>query len=220
MSLARVRLSDDERFLEVRFTAPQRTLSWAIHGGGFGVHERVVWHFVRREELTPEVDACALLVARLAERGYGRAVGLLTARHLAPYGEARVAHGAVVATALATVGLGNALRAGDPPQHAPSVGTINVLVHVNLPLTDAGMLEALALAAEARTLAVLTHGYPSVVSGLPATGTGTDCIVVAAPAEGEAQAYAGKHTAVGAAVGESVRLATQRATQRWLEERR
>lgn len=222
MSTERVCLSSDERFLEVSFAAPQRTLSWAIHGGGFGEHERVVWHFVRREELTLDVDPRALLAARLRERGYPRAVGLLTARQLAPYGCATAEHGPARARAWVTAGLGNALRAGDPPQHAASVGTINALVHVSQPLSDLGLLEALALAAEARTLALLELAYPSVVSARPATGTGTDCIVVAAPlpAPGElASDYAGKHTAIGAALGESVRRATALASERWLSER-
>src|SRR5205085_392987 len=56
----RVTLSDDERFLDVDFEGPRRTLSWAILGGGFGVHRKVVWHFVSRAELTPEVDPVQL----------------------------------------------------------------------------------------------------------------------------------------------------------------
>jgi adenosylcobinamide amidohydrolase len=222
MSAVRVALSSDERFLEVAFESPQRTLGWAIHGGGFGLHERVVWHFVRREELPFDVDPRALLAGRLAAEGYERAVGLLTARQLAPYGEATVEHGGITGRAWVTVGLGNALRAGDPPLSAPKVGTINILAHVSQPLSDLGLLEALALAAEARALALLELAYPSVVSGRPASGTGTDCIVVASPPvlEGVLPSdYAGKHTAAGAVLGESVRLATAEACERWLSER-
>jgi len=116
------------------------------------------------------------------------------------------------------VGLGNALCIGDPPASAPPAGTINVLVRCSVPLTDEGMLEALSLAVEARTLAVLEHAYPSVVSGKHATGTGTDCVVLATPCVPGAQPYAGKHTGVGAAIGESVLAATRYATQRWLAE--
>lgn len=223
MSAPRVALSPDERFLEVAFVSPHRTLSWAIQGGGFGLHERVVWHFVRREELPIEVDPRALLAERLAVQGYAHAVGLLTARPLAPYGHAVVEIAGVTSRAWATVGLGNALRAGDPPHVGPAVGTINVLVQVSTPLSDLGLLEALALAAEARTLAVLELAYPSVISARPATGTGTDCIVVASPPSVEgalAVDYAGKHTAVGAALGESVRRATALAGERWLSELR
>lgn len=214
----RVSLSEDERFLEVDFGAPQRTLSWAIVGGGFGVHRRVVWHFVRREELPESVDAAALLRARLQERGYEAAVGLFTARHLRPYAESQARALDTEARAVVTVGLGNALRVGDPPAVPSRVGTINVLCWVSQPLSDAGLLEALALATEARTLALLELRYPSVVSERPSTGTGTDCTVIACPLAPEQQAYAGKHTAVGACVGESVYEATRRAAQTWLSE--
>src|SRR5688572_1740093 len=108
-----VTLSEDERFLDVAFGQLVRTVSWAIVGSGFGFHERVVWHFVRREELTEDVDPTVLLRSRLAERGYDRAVGLLTARYLRPYADVTAQVGAASARSLVTVGLGNALAAGD-----------------------------------------------------------------------------------------------------------
>jgi adenosylcobinamide amidohydrolase len=212
----RVFLTEDERFLEVDFGTPMRTLSWALVGGGFGVHERVVWHLVGRGELPLAVDPGALLESRLAQAGFSRALGFLTARALGPYVDTSAdAHG-VAARAIVTVGLGNALTAGDPASR-DRVGTINVLAIVSSPLTDAAMVEALALVAEARTAAVLAHRVPSVVSGRPATGTGTDCIAIACPAGATQEAYAGKHTYVGAAIGRAVYEATDRATQRWLE---
>ena len=214
----RVTLSEDERFLEVDFGAPQRTLSWAIVGSGFGAHRRVVWHFVKRAELTEEVDVIALCKERFAARGFESAVGLLTARYLRPYADVRVQHGEVAGRAIVTSGLGNALRAGDPPEHRSAVGTINVLCHVSVRLSEAAMLEALALASEARTLALLELDYPSVLTNKPATGTGTDCIVIACPEQGPEHAYAGKHTEVGAAVGQSVYEAMRRATEVWLSE--
>jgi adenosylcobinamide amidohydrolase len=215
----RLTLSADERFLEADFDEPHRTLSWALVGAGFGVHRRVVWHYVRREELPLGLDPAALLSQRLHERGYEAAVGLLTARVLRPYAEETVEVDGVRARAVVTVGLGNALRAGDPPtREEPKLGTINVLCHAAVQLSDAGLLETMALAAEARTLALLELRYPSVISDLPATGTGTDCIVVACPQHGLRHDYAGKHKAVGAALGKVVHLATRRAAETWLKE--
>lgn len=216
--MMRVLLSEDERFLDVTFDTPQRTLSWAIVGGGFGVHERVVWHFVRFDEMTESIDPVRFFEARLQEHGLFPAVGLLTARHLRPYAD-RAAHcGEVTARAIVTCGLSNALRAGDPPERSTSVGTINVLCHVSVRLSDAAMLEALSLASEARTLALHELRYPSVVSDKPATGTGTDCSVLACPETGPQLAYAGKHTHVGAALGQSVYEATRQAAEAWLRE--
>src|SRR5207237_10770827 len=74
----------------------------------------------------------------------------------------------------------------------------------------------LGLAAEARTAAVLEARVPSRRTGKPATGTGTDCIVVAAPDAGARLAYAGKHTPIGALAGGVVREAVERGVRRWI----
>ncbi len=201
--------------------ATQRTLSWAVIGGGFGTHSKVVWHFVRREELDHDTDPVQLFARRLAAQGYSDVVGLLTARYLKPFAEASRTVLEVSAHAVATVGMGNALRVGDPAHSAAPLGTINILCKVSVPLSDAALIEALSLVVEARTAALASFAVKSVVSGEPATGTGTDCVVVACPlvAQGSApQAYAGKHTAVGSAIGSSVLSAMQSATERWLKD--
>ena len=155
--------------------------------------------------------------ARLSA-GLDGAVGLLTARDLSASSASPRQAGDQAARCVATVGLGNALSAGDPP--GPFVvGTINLLVQVALPLCDAALVELLALAAEARTAAVMDARVPSRRSARVATGTGTDCIVVAAPDAGKrlgAAPYAGKHTLLGALAGGAVRESVARGVRRWI----
>jgi adenosylcobinamide amidohydrolase len=212
----------DERVLVVRLGAPHAVLSWAIVNGGRRSASEVAWVEVKDDELCPPVDPEALLRARLARAGAPGAVGLLTSRALARHVVAERSAGGVGARCVATVGLGNALRAGDAPGPAARIGTINVLCQLSAPLTDEALVEALSLAAEARTLAVLEAGVASRRSGLPATGTGTDCIVVAAPERSgaSAQRYAGKHTAVGHVVGAAVHEAVARGAAEWLADQR
>ena len=64
------------------------------------------------------------------------------------------------ARCVVTVGLGNRLRAGDLPGPARPVGTINLLCALSRPLGDRAMIEAIALIAEARAVAVLKSGAP------------------------------------------------------------
>ena len=201
--------------LAVRFDAPHRTAGWAVVGGGIGEAPAVGWVQVRNAELGEDVDPAALLRDRLAAHGLRGAVGLLTSADLAAYTDVERRAEGVSARCVATVGLGNALRAGDPPEPDARVGTINVLVRLSIPLTDAALLETLGLAAEARALAVLEGGVASVVSGRPATGTGTDCIVVAAPLGGKANPYAGKHTLPGHLAGAAVEAAVREGVRRW-----
>jgi adenosylcobinamide amidohydrolase len=79
-------------------------------------------------------------------------------------------------------------------------------------------MEALALVAEARTAAMLDSGARSIVSGTPATGTGTDCIVVASPTGECPLRYAGKHLIFGHLIGTTVYNAMRRAIAEWLSE--
>jgi adenosylcobinamide amidohydrolase len=210
-----------DRWLVVRFAAEHDVLSWAPHGGGRSRATAVAWYRVREEELKPPVDAKKLLEMRMRDASLERAVGLMTSRRLDAYTDVRCEWGDMSARAVATVGLGNALRAGDPPGAAGRIGTINVLCQLSVGLTEEALVEAAAIAVEARTIAVLESGVKSRLTGAPASGTGTDCLVIAAPAPRRSKAaYAGKHTDVGHLVGASVHRAVSLGATRWLEEGR
>jgi adenosylcobinamide amidohydrolase len=203
--------------LIVPLGAPHEVISWAIVNGGRLRADTVVWREVFLSELGPDIDARAVLVDTLAATECAGAVGLLTARDVRRYEDERTECDGVHARCVTTVGLGNALAVGDPP-HARGVGTINLLCQVSVALTEEGLIEACALAAEARTAALLAATVPSSVSGRPASGTGTDCIVIACPVSGQSEAFAGKHTPCGSAIGAAVYTAVARGVQRWLEE--
>jgi len=209
-------LMDDGRLLVVRFPRVHRTLSWAVSGGGLGLTRAVVWRYTDLGELGPEVDPVALMTSSLERHGLQGAVGMMTARALATFDCVTRQADGLGARAVATVGLGNALAAGDPPGPMRPVGTINILVQLSRPLDESALVEALSVATEARTAAVIEARVPSRRSSLTATGTGTDCIVVAAPEAGEALRWVGKHTVAGALVGGVVREAVTRGCKRWI----
>jgi adenosylcobinamide amidohydrolase len=202
-------------WLIVRFESVHAVASWAIVGGGIRQASAVAWRRVAERTLRPPVDAVQWLRARMSEAALGDAVGLLTSRDLDSWVESRSDQGGARAHCVATVGLGNALRAGDPPGAAAHIGTINVLCRVDLALTREALLEALAIATEAKTAAVLDASVVSRRSGKRATGTGTDCIVIAAPLGSRRAHYAGKHTAVGAAIGAAVLSAVRTGARQW-----
>ncbi len=206
-----------ERQLVVRLGGPHAVLSWALVNGGRQDASEVVWAEVRDGELRPPVDAAALLRARLAEAGLPEAVGLLTSRALSRYVSVERQAGDAIARCVATVGLGNLLRAGDPVSRS-RVGTINLVCQLSFALSELALVEALSIATEARSAAVLEAGLPSAASGAPATGTGTDCIVVAAPAAAGGAPYAGKHTLAGHLIGATVLEAVRRGVAGWLLE--
>lgn len=166
------------------------------------------------------MDPLAHLAERLAAAGCSHAVGLMTSRNLDNVHTATHTAGDVRADAVATVGLSNALRIGDPPGFAPPAGTINILVRTSVGLTVSALVEAIAMVAEARTAAVREAGWPSSRSGAPSTGTGTDCIVVAAPLQVPEALWCGKHTDAGSAIGAAALAAVADGVSRWLAQHR
>ena len=214
-------LAQRGRWLVVTFREPVRACSWAIVGGGITQTSHVAWLEVRDADLKPPVDARAMLRDRLRSEGIEGAVGLLTSRSVATYAYVADEEQGSSAACIATVGLGNALRAGDPPGALARIGTINMLVHVSAPLSDEALLEASTIAAEAKCAAVMEAGIVSRHTGRPATGTGTDCTVItAARAKGRRAArYAGKHTVMGSLVGRVVERAVTIGARRWKNER-
>lgn len=202
--------------LTVRFAAPQRTLGWSLLHPGFAVVSDIVWLEVRNSDLGPAVDAQAFLKARLAQAGFDDALAFMTSRDIRRHHLRKRHADGIAAACLTTVGLSNGERVGSRRTNGPHAGTINTLVHVSAALTDGAMVEAVSIAAEARTAAILDSRRAE--RGAAITGTGTDCIVVASPCRGEPLACAGLHTAVGEAIGGAVYDATLGGAEQWHRE--
>jgi adenosylcobinamide amidohydrolase len=202
----RPKLSGCRRWLEVDLCVPHSTLGWTLIGGGRRQAQSVFWHQVSDADLLAEVDPKLFFEERCRQRTGGtQGVGFLTGCSLAEFVDKRRDRGKLSARCVATIGLRNALRIGDLPRSTSvSPGTINILLLTSCPLSECALLEALSLVAEARTLAVLDGHVPSSVGNTVATGTGTDCIVVACPlpsGEDSELVYAGKHTDLGHLIG-------------------
>lgn len=204
-------------FLIAEFNTPQNMLSWSLTRPGFVVARSVVWLEVRDDDLPVHIDPADLLRQRMAKAGHGEAVHLMTSRSLAHYDLASATAGSVTSTCLATVGLSNAGRIGEPFDGSAPIGTINLLAHVDTPLAEAARLEALSIATEARTAAIIDLGLTR--NGQIVTGTGTDCIVIASPPGSPERPFAGLHTQEGLCLGRAVYDTVKAGGGRWLEER-
>jgi adenosylcobinamide amidohydrolase len=215
--MAGARVTRRDRFLIAELGGPHRALSFAIARGGLVDTETVAWCAVRDHELRPPVDPRTFLATRLEEAGLAGAVGLMTSASLDAHMDVTRASAGLGVRCVATVGLDNALRVGEPDALTlPHAGTINILCQASRPVTDEALVEMLSIVAEARTLAVHEGGVRSRRSGRAATGTGTDCIVVAAPCGAAAIDFAGKHTLLGHLAGAAVHDAVSRGVTAWL----
>jgi len=209
--------ADASRALLVRFPFAHDVVSWAIVNGGRRRAQAVVWREVRPQDLPVGGDPRLLLTRALQATGLEDAVGLLTARDLRTFQSAFVVADDCAVRCIATVGMGNGVAVGEPVTASSmslkrTVGTINLLCQLSVAVSEEALIEALAIATEAKTSAVLDAALPSPASGRPITGTGTDCVVIAAPPRrnDRQRIYAGKHTTLGYAIGAAVREAVRK----------
>lgn len=207
-------LSGSGERLVVDLGSPYRCVSSAVLGGGLGWVR--TWLDLQVERPYTRTDPGVHLLEESADLPRP-VVGMLTAARVTRFQRA-AAGGAL---SVATVGVGHALAAAgtrpravpaastvDGPRAMPAAGTINLLVVVGEPLTDAGLVNALQTAVEAKAQALAAAGVRAANADGHATGTATDSICVACP-PGARVPFAGPVTRVGAelalAVLEAVR---------------
>lgn len=206
-------LTLERPWLEFDLGSEMQVLSWAIHRPGRVRAARILWREVRNADLPPDLDVDAWLEGELRMRKALDAVTFLTSRDITHHHDVTAQAGAVTARAVATVGLSNAECVGQRvDRSAQDWGTINVALSLSTPMSAPAQLEALSIAAAARTAAVIKVGL-TLPTGI-ASGTGTDCLAVAAP-EGDAR-YAGMHTDIGEAAGRAVYDAVLAGAEGWM----
>lgn len=138
----------------------------------------------------------------------GDAVALMTAVPLERLITLRAEAEDLWVEAFLTVGVTNAVRAGDPATAIAAVngrakpGTINLILVTNARLPAAAMIGAVQVMTEGKAAAVLAAGIRSR-EGTQATGTGTDAVIIACGAgpEGPRLRYSGTHTKLGELTG-------------------
>ncbi|CAM5375362.1 adenosylcobinamide amidohydrolase [Streptomyces narbonensis] len=184
-----------------------RMVSSAVLGGGIG--ERA---WVLNAQVPPgygrldPVDHLRELAAGAGLAGPG--VGLMTAASVEDRRYA--ADGGAEAVVTAGIGVrGWAAAPGAGGVAAPRPGTINIIVSLPVPLTDAALVNAVATATEAKVQAL-------VELGADASGTPTDAVCVAAPSPAgcdpdAAEAFAGPRSLWGARLARTVHRATYEA---------
>jgi len=200
-------------WLEYDLGQDMQVLSWALNRPGLVSARKILWREVRNADLPADLDVESWLKAQLEARQATDAITFLTSRDLSFVQQSRVTIGETEAHAVATVGLSNAERVGhrvDRSNH--DWGTINIALRLNRRLSKAAMLELMSVVVQARTTAVLEVDL-QLPDG-PATGTGTDCVAVAALPG--VTSYAGLHTDIGEAAGRAVYTTVLNGAREWM----
>lgn len=190
-------------------------LSSAPLGGGVGLASTILNHQVEANGyIKAHCPTPARYLGRLASRLRlnGRTIGLMTAVPMTQLVTARVAAEGLWVECFGTVGVTNAVRAGEwPLRWAPlkeynKPGTINLIVITNASLSSAAMVGAVQVMTEAKTGVLRDHAVESKEDQSLATGTGTDAVVIACALRGQGpfHQYSGTHTIIGALIGKAV----------------
>lgn len=201
----------------------RRMISSAMVGGGIGAAGWVLNAQVANGYARPDpVAHLGELAAAFGLTGPG--VGMLTAAAV----DRLVTRTDEGVTAMATVGLrvptwaaapaggvdlefAPIRRDGPPPgpagpepagQGPMTPGTINIVVSVPVSMSDAALVNAVATVTEAKTQALLDAGYHC-------SGTATDAVCVAVPAEGPAEPFGGPRSPWGARIARAVHAAVR-----------
>lgn len=205
------------RTLVIHLGGRRRVLSSAPQGGGFRSASHIINHQVEANlVMNGHFPDPARYLRKLASQlSIGsHTVGLMTAVPMTQLVMSRVTAGILWVECFATVGITNAVRAGEWPlhsarrkeTHSTRVGTINLILVTSGSLSTSAMVGAVQVATETKTGVLRDHTIPSWKGKDLATGTGTDAVVIACRLRGEGplHTYSGTHTIMGALVGRAV----------------
>ncbi len=208
-SVSPISLEADEEALVARWPGIWPVLSWSPWRGGDARSNALINRRVFPGQTCRDVNNTPSFETALRRRNLpADTVGFLTAADVRKFQQVLLTRGPLWVHAIATVGLTNARAIGDSadvdfPKGCLPAGTINLWVATNALPDLSGRIEAVHTATAAKVAAVRDAGVLSKKTGLPAAGTGTDCIAIAASGE-LSENHAGMHTALGELIGKAV----------------
>ncbi|WP_409345822.1 adenosylcobinamide amidohydrolase [Paenibacillus sp. MBLB4367] len=211
-----------ERWLTVGADFPMYTLNSSIWGGGYGYRTRIMNRQVPKSYRADDPAAEMAEFLQGIQADPGLTAGMLTSANISDLGCATMQmpgknESPLQVTAWVTAGLSNKARAGlELPEEALYPGTINMIIVVDAVLSEAAMVNAVITATEAKAAVLQDMDIRLRESGLNATGTSTDAIVIAATQRGESYMYAGTATRLGHMIGRTVYDAAFYSTSRYL----
>ncbi len=201
--MSKINIKLYEKTLVVYLPETYQVLSWAPFNSGQTQTQCIFNHQL--------VDGCKENfsdIFKTLQKDFGfpeNSVGLLTSAEVEKFTTRYMQSDRHWVQTVCTVGLDNTRTAGesaDVDDHNLH-GTINIILATNGLPHISGQLEAIQVATMAKTRALFDMGVKSQKSGTPATGTGTDCIVLASSGEVK-QNYCGMHTRLGELIGQTV----------------
>ena len=215
----------------VLFGGKRRVLSTCPLNGGYREDLKAVFNndgysgkgFVF-EMRAPTYEGHMALVAAEIGLDPGSCTGTTTAASMENVSIRSESYRDITVTAIVTAGIDiNAGRVGDPAywyeENGKSVstkpGTINIILDINVDLTQGALARAMVTCTEAKAAALQELLVPSRYSMGIATGSGTDDTIIVCDAQSDiCLSNAGKHSKLGELIGKAVKAAVKEALYR------
>lgn len=218
-----------KKSVAVIFGGRRRVLSTAPHNGGYREDLSAVFN---QDGKTPGKSPCAMRAPTYAkhmaiiasEIGLDpkTSCGISTSADMENMSIKSMECDGIEVTALVTAGIDvNGGRAGDPADWLEEkgraaamkdglLGTINIILHFNVDLTEGALARSVITCTEAKTAALQELMMPSKYSRGLATGSGTDGVIVIANSDSKYMyENTGKHSKLGEMIGKCVKEAVK-----------
>jgi adenosylcobinamide hydrolase len=210
----RVRMLLKDNVIAVVSDSELSVVSGAIHNGGFRRTRAIVNAEVPDSygdrRLHDDPIAFVLASARKLDVPPDF-VGMVTAAKVNKFSLVKKQAGGLAVSVVATAGCSHSESAGEKIVVEEIPGTINVIVVVDGDPTESCLVALLATAVEAKAAAMRELDIRSRYTGVSATGTITDSVVVAATNRGGKVVLGGPASELGQLVGSCVRQAVHEA---------
>lgn len=208
-----------KEYIQLKVNSPLKVISSAVHNAGMGWYDT----FLNRS-IAPNYDRYHVK---------DETVNFLVANHFAPTSTVVMLTAVETKCAeiqsftqreleiiiMVTAGVGNSVDGTKTYLHEeePHAGTINTWVFINGKLTDEAFIQAMITATEAKTKALADQQIKDSVTGMLATSTATDSLLIAATQYGQELQYAGPITEIGKLIGRGVFETTVAAIKKFKE---
>jgi adenosylcobinamide amidohydrolase len=200
---------------------PHQVISSAVLNGGECFADHVVNMRVPEIECDDMTELPATTIDNycLANGWHGASVGMMTTASMKTFRMAENTTEGVKTAVLLTADLGNARRAGDMAEHRhiastiEKTGTINIIIVTTAKLSASALIECVQIITEAKAATLEELNIKSPVSGLTATGTGTDSVAIINGQGPKMIEYCGKHMLFGEILAKLVMQALKQSLQ-------
>lgn len=215
--LETIQVTQNEHVIHVHSAEPLRSISNGVYGEGIQwIRHFCNFHVPKKYNgSSPQADVKQWLED--LNIPLEEAAGMMTAVYLEDRTVLKKKTAEYSFLAVVTAGVGNAVDITHDlsADHLGHIGTINTMLFIDGHLTDGALVNALLSATEAKTKALVDMQVKDKETNTLATGTSTDCLLIAATQKGVATPYAGSGTTLGKGIGQTVYEATVLSLQKY-----